>query len=178
MAVANRPVRQLAYFVPDIEAAARAHSAALGSGPFFVLRNIQLQRSVHRGVEREWVHSSAYGQSGDVMIEFVTQHSDDPSAISDVFPEGSGRYGLHHTACFVHDLEAAIAQYAAQDMPLAQMCESESGLRFAFVDATASLGHMIELYAAGCGVEEFYAMVSEAARGWDGEDVIRELSEL
>ncbi len=172
----NRPVRQLAYYVPDIDAAARAHSAAFGSGPFFVLRNIQLKSTLHRAQAREWVHSSAYGQSGDVMIEFVTQHSSDPSSITDVFPAGSGRYGLHHTACFVDDLDMAIKQYAAQGMPLAQMCESETGLRFAFVDATASLGHMIELYAAGSGVEEFYAMVSEAAQGWDGSDVIRELS--
>ncbi len=174
----NHAVRQLAYYVPDIDVAARAHSMAFGSGPFLTLRNIQLKVTVHRGVEREWVHSSAYGQSGDVMIEFVTQHSDGPSAITDVFPQGSGHYGLHHTACFVDDLDAAIADYEKQGMPLAQISQSNTDMRFAFVDATATLGHMIELYAAGSGVEEFYAMVRGASKNWDGKDPVRELGEL
>lgn len=33
-------IRQVAYFVPDIEAAARAHSETFRSGPFFMLRHI------------------------------------------------------------------------------------------------------------------------------------------
>ncbi|MEL7190491.1 MAG: VOC family protein [Pseudomonadota bacterium] len=174
----SQSIRQLAYYVPDIDAAARAHSKTFGSGPFFVLRNIQLSSTLHRGVDRDWVHSSAYGQWGDVMIEFVTQHSAGPSAITDVFPAGSGRYGLHHTACFVDDLDVAIAEYEAQGMPLAQISQSDSGMRFAFVDATASLGHMIELYAAGSGIEEFYDMVRGASEGWNGSDPVRELGEL
>ena len=171
-------VRQLAYFVPDIEEAARAHSRAFGSGPFFVLRQIQLKSTLHRGVAREWVHSSAYGQSGDLMIEFVTQHSEGPSAITDLFPAGTERYGLHHTACFVDDLDAAIDRYERQGMPLAQISEGENGMRFAFVDASASLGHMIELYATGSGIEEFYDMVRAASEDWGGEQPIRELGEI
>jgi len=173
---ATLPVRQLAYYVPDIDVAALAHSRAYGSGPFHTLRHIQLKKTLHRGVEREWVHSSAYGQSGDVMIEFVTQHSEGSSAITDLFPWKSGRYGLHHTACFVDDLDDAVAQFEGQGMPLAQMSESDTGMRFAFVDASASLGHMIELYAAGTGIEEFYAMVRDASIGWDGKQPVREMS--
>ncbi len=164
--------------MPDIEAAARAHSQAFGSGPFFVLRQIQLKSTLHRGVERKWVHSSAYGQSGELMIEFVSQHSGEPSAITDLFPLGSERYGLHHTACFVDDLDAAIARYERHGLPLAQISEGENGMRFAFVDASASLGHMIELYAAGSGIEEFYDMVRAASENWDGEQPIRELGEI
>jgi len=46
---------------------------------------------------------------------------------------------------------------------------------FAFLDATASLGHMIELYAREEGLENFYAMVRDAAKGWDGADPVRPL---
>ena len=172
------PVRQLAYYVPVMEAAARAHAKAFGSGPYFAFRHVPLVSSVHRGVERAFDHSSVYGQWGDVMLEFVELHSTDPSAISDVFPAGSGHSGLHHTAVMVDDLDEAIAQFEAQGNALAQLSETVTGTRFAFVDATASLGHMIVLYEASEGLTGFYAMVRAAAHDWDGSDVIRELGDL
>ncbi|MFD2136543.1 hypothetical protein ACFSLT_18030 [Novosphingobium resinovorum] len=89
--MAPLPIRQIAYFVPDVRAAARAHSAAFGSGPYYVADHIALTRAVHRGVERELDHSSAYGQWGEVMIEFCQQNNPGPSAFHDLYPEGSGR---------------------------------------------------------------------------------------
>ncbi len=176
--MANRPdlpPRQLAYFVPDIDAAARAHSKSFGSGPYFVARNVPLSSSMHRGVDQTFDHSSAYGQWGDVMLEFVQQHGDDPSACHDIYPVGSGRHGLHHTALFVADLDRAIARFEADGMPLAQLSETTSGARFAFADATATLGHMIELYEPSELLTGFYGMVAGAADGWDGTQIIREL---
>jgi hypothetical protein len=78
------PVRQLAYKVNDLEAAAAAHHRAFGSGPFFVLRHIALSTSVNRGVERPFDHSSAYGQWGEVMVELVVQYNPDPSGLHDM----------------------------------------------------------------------------------------------
>jgi len=166
------PVRQLAYFVPDIEAAARAHNAVFGSGPFFVSRHVPLAWSEHRGARVRHDHSSAYGQWGDVMVEFVEQHDADPSAFHDLYPAGSGRHGFHHTAHFVGDLEAASAGLGH---PLAQLSETVSGVRYAFLDAAATLGHMLELYEPSPPLTGFYAMVAQAAQGWDGRDPIREL---
>ena len=169
------PVRQLAYFVPDAVEAARIHARRFGSGPFFVARHVPLESSIHRGKERTFDHSSAYGQWGDVMLEFVQQHGDDPSACHDIYPFGSGRYGLHHTAVFVEELDAAIAAFEADGMPLVQLSETTGGSRFAFADATATLGHMIELYEPSDLLTGFYAMVADAAKERDGADVIREL---
>ena len=171
----NLPVQQLAYYVPDIEAAARAHSQRFRSGPYFVFEHIEISSSLHRGVAREWDHSSAYGQWGDVMVEFVTQHSHEPSAITDLYPLGSGRYGLHHTAIFVDNLDSGIGTFEGEGMPLAQLCETTTGTRFAFVDASETLGHMIELYEPGEAIAGFYKMVREAAQEWDGSDPIRHL---
>jgi hypothetical protein len=168
-------IHQLAYFVPDIEAAARAHSAAFGSGPFFTFCHVPLSRSQHRGRPHEWDHSSAYGQWGKVMVEFVQQHSEGPSAIRDMYPAASGTYGLHHAATFVDNLDEGIAHFEAQGMPLAQLSETVTGTCFAFMDATKTLGHMIELYEASEAISGFYAMVREAAEGWDGSDIIRDL---
>lgn len=170
-------VRQLAYYVPDIEAAARAHSAAFGSGPFYTYWHVPLASSMHRGVKQPFDHSSTYGQWGDLMIEFVQLHSKAPSAISDVFGEDYARFGLHHTAVWVDDLERAIADFDGHGMPLSQLSTLENGKSFAFVDAVAMLGHMIELYERDEGLTGFYAMIRDSAVDWDGQDPIRQLGE-
>jgi len=169
------PVRQLAYKVNDLEAAAAAHHRLYSSGPFFVLRHVPLSSSQHRGVERTFDHSSAYGQWGSVMVELVVQHNPDPSALHDMFPHGSGKQGLHHAALFVDDLEVKIARFAAEGAPLAQLSVTQTGTAFAFVDARESLGHMLELYEPTEQLTGFYDFVAAAARGWDGRDLIREL---
>ncbi len=169
------PVRQLAYKVGDLEAAAAAHHRQFGSGPFFVLRHVALASSVHRGVERPFDHSSAYGQWGSVMVELVVQHNPDDSALHEMFPHGSGQQGLHHAALFVDDLEAAIARFASEGTPLAQLSVTEGGTAFAFIDTRAQLGHMLELYEPAAQLTGFYAMVAKAAEGWDGRDLVREL---
>lgn len=170
------PIRQVAYFAPDIRAAALAHSRAFGSGPYHVLNHVELVSSEHRGVSRPLDHSSAYGQWGAVMIEFAMQHNPDPSAFHDVYPLGSGRFGLHHTALWVDDLAAAIAHFAAEGMALAHYAVTATGTAFAFVDAVERYGHMIELYEPSPGLTGFYGMVAQAADGWDGRELIRDLN--
>lgn len=169
------PVRQLAYKVNDLEAAAAAHHRKFGSGPFFVLRHVALSSSQHRGEERAFDHSSAYGQWGSVMVELVVQHNPEPSALHDMFPFGSGEEGLHHAALFVDDLEADIARFAAEGAPLAQLSVTASGTDFAFIDARASLGHMLELYEPTPQLTGFYDFVAAPSQNWDGKDLIREL---
>jgi hypothetical protein len=169
------PVRQIAYFVADIEAAALAHHSAYGSGPYFIGRHVRLAWSEHRGRPVRHDHSSAYGQWGDVMIEFVQQHGDDPSAFHDLFAPGSGRYGLHHLALWADNLDNAVAEFATRGQPLVQLSETAGGTRYAFVEGGGGSGHMIELYEPGGGIADFYAMVAAAARDWDGGDKLREL---
>lgn len=160
----TRPIRQVAYFCADVRAAAQAHHAAFGSGPYFVADNIPVARAVHRGTERLLDHTSAYGQWGEVMIEFVQQNNPGPSPFRDLYPEGSGRYGLHHVAVFVDDVDAALADFAAQGAPCAMRAEMNDGFVFAFADTSAALGHMTELYAPTPSLTGFYAMVADAAR--------------
>ena len=176
MVPASFPVRQIAYFVANLHEAAAAHTRSFGSGPFFVLEHVALIRSEHRGVTRPFDHSSAYGQWGAVMVELVVQHNADPSAFHDVYPLGSGRFGIHHTALIVDDLAAAIADFAADGLALAQYATTATGTDFAFIDATRRYGHMIELYEPTPTLTGFYAMVAAASEDWDGGDPIRKLS--
>ncbi len=168
----HRPVRQIAYFVPDVRRAALAHHALYGSGPYFVAEHIPLRLARHCGVDRPLDHTSAYGQWGAVMIEFVQQNNAGPSAFHDLYPEGSGREGLHHVALFVDDVTAEMARFAAAGHETALYAEMNDGFAFAFIDTVATLGHMVELYAPVPALTDFYAMVADAAQGWDGSSVL------
>jgi catechol 2,3-dioxygenase-like lactoylglutathione lyase family enzyme len=172
----RRPIRQVAYFVPDVREAARRHHALFGSGPYFVAEHIPLRRAVHRGVERPLDHSSAYGQWGDVMIEFVQQNNPGPSPFRDMYPEGPGGEGLHHIALFVDDVAAELRRFEAAGHPTALVAEMNDGFTFAFVDCVATLGHMIELYAPLPQLTGFYAKVREAADSFKGGEIINQIS--
>lgn len=167
------PVRQIAYFVADARAAALRHHARFGSGPFFVAERIPLRVARHRGVETELVHTSAYGQWGPVMVEFVQQDEPGPSVFHDLYPHGSGRSGLHHVALFVDDLRAAVSRHAQEGHVTALWAEMADGFAFAMVDTVAETGHFLELYEPGRALTGFYEMVARAAQGWDGADPLR-----
>jgi hypothetical protein len=173
--VIAHPVRQVAYFVPEIETAARAHSRQFGSGPYFVAEHIPLRKTLHRGREVALDHSSAYGQWGEVMIEFVQQNNPGPSAFHDLYPEGSGRSGLHHIALIVESLAATRRAFAESGLSESLYAEMNDGFAFVMVDAVARYGHMIELYEGVPALTSFYAMVKEAARNFKGADPIRSI---
>ena len=160
--IAGLPIRQIAYFVTDIRSAAAAHRATFGSGPFLIVDHIPTPVVRHRGRPAALDHSSAYGQWGELMIEFVQQHDDGPSAFHDLYPRGSGRFGLHHIALFVDDLTAAIDRFGQSGQECALYAETAS-LAFAMIDATDTLGHMIELYEPRPVLLDFYARIRAMA---------------
>jgi hypothetical protein len=169
----RHPVRQVAYFVPDVLRAAREHSALFGSGPYFVAEHIPLRKVLHRGREAALDHTSAYGQWGEVMIEFVQQNNPGPSAFHDLYPEGSGRSGFHHVALIVDDLARARREFSGAGLSEALYAEMNDGFAFVMIDDVARRGHMIELYEGVTTLTGFYAMVKEAAQSFDGLDPIR-----
>ncbi len=158
----TRPaVRQIAYFVPDAAEAARAHHAVFRSGPFVLAEHIPLTRCLYRGRDAEFDHSSAYGQWGDVMIEFVQQNNPGPSCCHDMYPEGSGRYGIHHLALFIEDMDAEIARYAELGHDVAMDATSGLGTRFVLIDTSPLFGHMLELYHPHPGLRAFYKRIAD-----------------
>ena len=172
MQLRSGPV-QIAYFVSDIRASARRFSERFGAGPFFLIDCIELESATHRGRPCSFVHSSAYGQWGEVMVELVQQDDDGPSPFRDLYQPG--QEGLHHLAFFVPDLERAIDDHERLGMPLATRARTRTGVAFAFVDATATQGHLLELYEPGEALQGFYRLVREAAASWDGREPLRTL---
>lgn len=166
------PVAQVAYFVSDIEAAAKSMHTAFGAGPFFVVNNIELSHSTHRGEDCLFVHSSAYGQWGGVMMELVQQESIGPSPFRDLYAPGES--GLHHLATIVPDQAQAYADYQQSGFEVATIAVTKGGTEFAFIDALETLGHFIEVYEESEGLLGFYNMVRDASIDWQGADLLRQ----
>ena len=162
---------QVAYAVEDVRRAARRFADRLGAGPFFVRRH-DLPRFVeHDGRPAAFDHSSAYGQWGAVQVELVEIHGAAPASLAAIVQRSSG---LHHVATFVASIDAEQDRLAAVGWPAVMTAETAGGLRYAFHDSRADLGHLLEVYEPSPGLLALYATVAEAARSWDGDDPVRE----
>jgi Glyoxalase/Bleomycin resistance protein/Dioxygenase superfamily len=164
---------QIAYFVNDIKESARRMGSLTGAGPFYIIENIELEWSEHRRSSCDFVHSSAYGQWGNVMVELVQQESEGPSPFRDMY--APGEEGIHHVACFVDSVEDSIRLYEERGYPLATRAKAKLGTEFAFIDTRKLLGHMVEIYVENDAMSGFYNLVKEASVGWDGSNILRSL---
>lgn len=166
-------VIQNAYYVPDIDQGIVQFNALWGLGPFFVRRHIQLENVKYRGSPSELDISAAYTQSGDLMIELVTQHNDAPSIFRDRY--AADESGFHHVALDFGDHDERVAQFSAAGFePVTSLVTSE-GRGATFIDTTALLGHVTEIYRVNNSLKQLYADVRAAADGWDGKQLYREL---
>ncbi len=171
----NFPVVQIAYFVPDAKAAAEDMARRFGAGPFFFVPRIELAWGEHRGKPQSFLHSSAYGQWGDVMMELVQQDEEGPSPFRDMY--GPGESGIHHMAMMVDSLPDTYATCGELGIDVAAKAETLTGTEFAFIDVIAQQGHMIEVYEKSEGLLGFYEMIKQAAVDWDGAKPVRSLGE-
>ena len=164
-------VVQIAYHVTDVRKAAARMHRQFGAGPFILSENILLESAKHRGVETDFVHTSAYGQWGKLMVELVRQEDDSPNTpFRDMYTKD--QEGLHHTAIFVDDFDSAVRQFDDSGLSLATRCKTKTGgVEFGFIDATATLGHMIEIYESSPTLMGFYETVRVMSIDWDGREL-------
>ena len=174
--ITNQLFRQMAYVVPDIREAARKHSELFGSGPFFVAENIPFSSSVYRGKSMNFAHSAAFGQWGDMQVEFMQREDDQPSVLTDVLDRTGGNPSTHHKAIIIPNAREAAEAFEKAGYPIAWYGVMEVGIEVFMVDTIDLYGHMIELYKPCEKVEAFYAMVREASVDFDGTDPVRSFS--
>ena len=171
LSVLGPPV-QIAYAVPDVDVAAARWVSDFGAGPFFIRRHIEGRNVVYRGAPAVFDHSSAYGQWGSLMVELMQDHGTGPSIVRERY--GMNETGLHHMAFAVPNLDAATAHLESLGVELAMGARS-TNTRYHFMDTAATLSHMVELYERSDRLENFYALVRDAAVGWTGENPVRQL---
>ncbi|MBI1350348.1 MAG: hypothetical protein GC156_04440 [Actinomycetales bacterium] len=162
---------QIAYRVPDLEAACHEWAQKVGAGPFLCRPHLPVT-ATHNGEPAVYDHSAAFGQWGPVMLELIQVHACEPAAMQEVLEHD--RVGQpNHFACFVDDLEAASAALEEQGMPLTMALVSSSGMQVHFHDARHVVGGVLELYVGTPHLQGFYDKVAAMADGWDGSDVVR-----
>lgn len=154
-------INQVAYIVEDLEEAALEHSKLFGSGPFLYMDPVTMAKAVYKGEEIELTMQQAYGQFGNLQIEFIKVWST---------PNPYGCTGFHHFSNWVDDYDAAIAEFAAAGFePVIEM-ESGGGLRIAYIDTAEKYGHCVEIHPP---IQGFWDMIKKAADDWDGTNPYR-----
>lgn len=169
--LAGRQIRQLAFVARNARAAARNHAAVFGSGPFLAVPHYDLGEYRYRGVDGTLDVTSVYGQWGDLQVEFIEVHGSEPSAYTDLFPDGTE--GLHHVAVFSEDRAATVAQFESAGFEEALFAARTPGHGYSIIDTSSLLGHMVEVYEEA-KVGRFYDYVRQQSVGFDGTDPVRE----
>ncbi len=165
-------IKQICYYVEDLEKAALEHSAFFGSGPFFYMDPITLsdgtQNKVHyNDQEVEITKQMAYGQFGNLQIELVQVISEGPDPYKSL-----GHYGLHHFSIWSDVPEAAVKMFTDSGYKIALQFVSGAGMVVTFIDCLDPWGHYVEIHQP---VEGFWKMVKQASENWDGMDPYRKL---
>ncbi len=174
MIPSNNVVIQKAWVVTDVEEAALSWSKALNIGPFFLAEfTPQVFSQVsYRGQESSLHMKTAIGFVDGVQIELVEPVGDSPSAFRDVFAQGQA--GFHHLCFWSDDFDADMSHYTNQGFAIANQGQVVGGgPRFAYLDAMASLGSMIELLERKPSTEQTFQKWQDIAKAWTpDQDVI------
>ena len=180
----SRGLSQICYATRDAGATSRALAATDGVGPFYVAE-FEHRDIIFRG--RSIGNLSikvAFGYRNDLQYELI-EPLQGVGAFFEELLDGR-REAFHHTyQSTCEDYDAVIARYAANGESVAYCGVAGEDVRFAFIDATARLGHFIELLETArmqddgsAAILRAYDRMREAAQGWNGDRPIRPLAEL
>lgn len=172
-------VRQIAFVVHDIDLTLRYWTETLGVGPFFVFRKMAPAEFRYRGKPSPPpCLSIALGNSGDLQVELIQQHDDNPSAYRDFL--ASGREGFQHVSSWLSraEYDATMSRLLAEGaVPAHEGVVPGAGVRFAYFDTDVVAGGL--MYEMADAMEPQAAMVmgmiSDSARDWDGSNPVRNL---
>jgi hypothetical protein len=101
------PLRQNGYVVVDLDAALAHWVDVLGIGPWHVYEHLPVDEFSYRGRPATIDMSIALCQQGELQLELIEQHDDQPSVYRDFLELNSGRGGLHHLAFWPDDMDLA-----------------------------------------------------------------------
>jgi hypothetical protein len=161
-----------AYVVEDIAATVDRLVDQLGAGPFFLVERVPLENVRSRGEPAEFVHDSAFGSCGDGAIELIEAVRLAPERVEQRF--SAPRPGIHHVAYAVPSTEVADLRSSLDERGLPQYLSAQLGeVESTLHDASAVLGHDIEIHVDSEGLRDFFGMVRGAAEGWDGSQPLR-----
>ncbi len=174
MSIKFGPITQNGYVVPDIEAAMAHWAERLGVGPWFYTGESQFTDMIYRGRPSQMKALYAFANSGDLQIELIEPINDAPSLYREFLDATGGKGGLQHVSSWPDS--SAYDQYVEGfKAPGGEILfQGRAGAtRFIYFDTGLDFGTIYEMADLAPPTKEFFDMVREAAKAWDGTDPIR-----
>lgn len=171
-AVLEGSIRQIGYIVRDLDAAMQSW-CALGVGPWFTMRNLEMKNCRCRGELSEPTISIALANSGPMQLELIQQHDDTPSIYREFLDAGGE--GFHQLAYWVTDFDAMMQKARAAGWPLVWSGDG-GAVRFAYFELDPRVSTVIEVMELNDVSQGMADLVASAAEQWDGvTDPVRPL---
>lgn len=170
----RRPIQHLGFIVDDIPTAVQLWVDVFGAGPFFWLgRHIEFDVVTHRGGPCVFDHSAALGQWGSVMVELVEVHRIEPPSLrAGMLGAAATGNGVNHVSYIVDDAALESARLEVRDRP-AILHARKGPIEITF-HAMPGAGTSLEIHQHGEAIDGLFALVTAAAKDWDGSDPLRE----
>jgi len=174
-------IRQVAYLVPDIEAAMRYWSETLGVGPWFYNPKVPIRNFFHRGQRYEPHNSVALANAGGLQIELLQPRNDVPSMYKEF--RDAGLQGVQHFAYWTEDFDADLLRAQAAGFTVCMGGEVGENGRFVYFEEPRAHpgwhpGSVVELSEVAGPKGRMFRIVREASIGWDGSNAIRPFPDL
>ena len=164
----DNAIIQAAYTVADIEEGMRRYTDLLHIGPWFLIGPFVPPKGMYRGTPTKMRVSLALAYSGDLMIELIAQHDQEPSVFQEAL-KARGGHGFHHWGVGVRDFEKAAANYRSRGYAEAFSDTAPIGCRVIYFDTTRDLPGMTEIIEMNEQAEQVFHSMYQAAQEWDGK---------
>jgi catechol 2,3-dioxygenase-like lactoylglutathione lyase family enzyme len=170
-------IRQIAYIVPDIEAAMEHWSRVMGIGPWFYNPRVPIRNYHYRGETYQPHNSVALANAGSLQIELLQTRNDVPSMYRDFVR--AGFRGVQHVAYWTESFDADLASAQAAGFEVCMGGEVGENGRFVYFDDRSGMpGTTIELSEVAGPKGKMFRMIREASIGWDGTEPVRPFPDL
>src|ERR1700677_701506 len=164
----DNSIIQLGYSVADIEKGMRHYGELLHVGPWFLIGPFVPPKGRYRGTPTKAHFSLALAYSGELQVELIQQHDEEPSVFRETL-KARGAHGFHHWAIGARDFEKTTAQYRSRGYQEAFSDRAPMGFRVVYFDTSRDLPGMLEIIEMNADAEEGFHMMYQAAQKWDGK---------
>jgi hypothetical protein len=166
-------IHHVGYVVEDLRTAVERFAATCGAGPFYGMEHLVFDEVTFEGEPARYDHSSAFGAWGEIIVELTEVHDAQPIGLRDALVAPGA--GVGHVAWLADSLEDEVSRL--EQLGLEPFHTGRTGPASAvWLRGGAPLGHPVEVLQRRDELLGFYAMVREAARGWDRADPLRILN--
>jgi Glyoxalase/Bleomycin resistance protein/Dioxygenase superfamily len=159
---------QIAYSVADIHAGMRQYSELLNVGPWFLVGPFVPPQGMYRGAPTKMHVTLALAFAGEINIELVQQHDQEPSVFGETL-KARGAHGFHHWAIGARDFEKSVAHHRSLGYAEAFSDTAPMGFRIVYFDTTRDLPGMLEVIEMNAAAEQGFHQMYQAAQEWDGK---------